>query len=527
MTVRNTFITRVVALVLVPLLMLPMFPVRSRAQAPSAAANGQAWPREFPSGNITFTVYQPQIESWKSRDLSGRAAVSVKDAISPQEQFGVIWFTAKTNVNRAENLVTLDDITLTRGSFPATPDRADQYLQALRASAPRQMGDLSLNHLLAEIAVAQAESAPQNPVPVKNEPPKIYVSSRPAMLVQVDGPPVLRQVPGYAWLRIINTYAVILLNQTQGAYYLHAVGAWFQSSALDGPWTVAAQPPTSLNAILATLTKGGQVNTLDHAGQYVDESAANGIYPTIYVSTVPAELIMTEGAPSYEPIAATPLLDVTNTDDNLIVDPATGLTYVLISGRWFATPSLATGPWTYVPNDKLPAGFAAIPVTHPRGVVLASVTGTPQAREAVINNNVPETAQVTRATTTLTINYGGSPQLQGIEGTPLQSVVNSPYPVIRVDAAAWYALKDGVWFAGTSVSGPWAVATSVPAVIYTIPPSSPLHYVTYAYVYDTTPQVVTVGYTPGYYGTVLAPTAVVVYGTGYVYPPVFVGSLWY
>jgi len=54
---------------------------------------------------------------------------------------------------------------------------------------------------MAEIAVAQAESVPQQPVPVKNEAPKIYVSSQPAMLVQVDGQPVLQQVPGYTWLR--------------------------------------------------------------------------------------------------------------------------------------------------------------------------------------------------------------------------------------------------------------------------------------------------------------------------------------
>jgi hypothetical protein len=36
-----------------------------------------------------------------------------------------------------------------------------------------------------------------------------------------------------------------------------------------------------------------------------------------------------------------------------------------------------------------------------------------------------------------------------------------------------------------------------------------------------------VGYTPGYYGTVVAPSTVVVYGTGYVYPPVYVGAYWY
>ena len=159
--------------------------------------------------------------------------------------------------------------------------------------------------------------------------------------------------------------------------------------------------------------------------------------------------------------------------------------------------------------------------------MLPSVAGTPPAQEAVIDNSIPETAEVNRATTRLTTTYGGSPQLQDIEGTPLQYVANSQYPVIRVDGSTWYALKDAVWFEGTSVNGPWAVADSVPDVIYTIPPSSPLHYVTYASVYGATPQTVTVGYTPGYYGTVLAPTGVVVYGTGYVYPPVYAGSLWY
>src|SRR5262245_27454609 len=122
MTLRIAWLKRVLASLLVPLLVLSMVPSRGFGQTPPAPAGDQAWPREFQSGSTTFTVYQPQVESWKSRDLSGRAAVSVKDAISPEEQFGVIWFTAKTNVNRAENLVTLDDITLTKANFPATPD---------------------------------------------------------------------------------------------------------------------------------------------------------------------------------------------------------------------------------------------------------------------------------------------------------------------------------------------------------------------------------------------------------------------
>jgi hypothetical protein len=127
--------------------------------------------------------------------------------------------------------------------------------------------------------------------------------------LRVDGQPVLRQVHGRA-AAVINTYAGILF-QSYGFYNLHAGVKCQRAPALQGPWNVATQPLASLNAILATLTKGGQVNALDNPGQYVAQSAANGIFPTIYVSTVPAELIMTRGTPAYEPIAATSLLDVT------------------------------------------------------------------------------------------------------------------------------------------------------------------------------------------------------------------------
>jgi len=45
-------------------------------------------------------------------------------------------------------------------------------------------------------------------------------------------------------------------------------------------------------------------------------------------------------------------------------------------------------------------------------------------------------------------------------------------------------------------------------------------------VYSSTPTTVFVGYTPGYYGTVLTTDGVVVYGTGYYYPP-YIGAVYY
>jgi hypothetical protein len=197
---------------------------------------------------------------------------------------------------------------------------------------------------------------------------------------------------------------------------------------------------------------------------------------------------------------------------------------VLISGRWFRAPSL-DGPLAYVPARKLPADFARVPQSHPAAAVLASVPGTPQAEEAVIENSIPQTATVPRKGLAFTPTFDGAPQLAPIEGTSLSYVINSPNPVIQV-GTAYYAVHNGVWFIASSLTGPWSVATAIPPVIYTIPPSSPLYYATYVRIYGATPEVVYVGYTPGYFGTVVSPDDVVVYGTGYAYQP-WLGTVWY
>ena len=70
------------------------------------------------------------------------------------------------------------------------------------------------------------------------------------------------------------------------------------------------------------------------------------------------------------------------------------------------------------------------------------------------------------------------------------------------------------------------MADSVPTQeIQKIPPSEPVYNVTYVTVYESTPEVVYVGYTPGYmwsYPWYGCP----VYGTGYYYPPYW-GSVYY
>jgi hypothetical protein len=198
--------------------------------------------------------------------------------------------------------------------------------------------------------------------------------------------------------------------------------------------------------------------------------------------------------------------------------------YILLSGRWFVAPS-AKGPWRYVAPDRLPADFARIPADSPKAAVLASVAGTPQAKAAVASNSVPQTATVNRKQAQFAATYDGNPDFVAVQGTALTYARNAAVPVIRVDASHYYAVSNGVWFVASSPRGPWVVATSVAPAIYTIPASSPLHYVTYVRVYGVSGDSVQVGYTPGYYG-VVSTGAVVVYGTGYRCTA-WVGSVWY
>ena len=112
--------------------------------------------------------------------------------------------------------------------------------------------------------------------------------------------------------------------------------------------------------------------------------------------------------------------------------------------------------------------------------------------------------------------YDGQPKFDPIEDTGLDYAVNTDYSVIKADGR-YYLCHEGVWYESESAQGPWTVSIDVPQTIYTIPPSCPVYNVRYVYVYDHTPEVVRVGYLPGYLGSyVYGPT--VVFGTGYRYP---------
>ena len=497
--------------------------------APDSPADsaGAAWPRQVQSGATTFSVYQPQVESWAGNQLATRAAVAVRDSgASAEPRYGVVWVSARTDVDKTSRQVSLDDFRITRSSFPSAGASAGPWAAELQRLLPRVEGTVALDQLESGLAVQQ-QVAKARETPLRDTPPRIIFSDRPAILVLIDGQPVLRPA-GNGIQRVINTRPLLL--QDNGRFYLHVFDGWMQASALVGPWSMVTAPPAALAAAMQAAVSTNQVDLL--TGDPADSTApaptlAAGTAPDIYVSTEPAELVVTAGEADYVPVDGTRLLYVENTTGRVFKSIADNQTYLLISGRWYRGPS-EQGPWAYIRAKDLPADFAAIPDSSAVENVKASVPGTTEAQEAAIANSIPQTATVKRAGTTLdpAPTIDGDPQLRPIAGTSLQYVLNASLPIIETGPAAYYAVQNGVWFVAPSVRGPWVVAASVPAEIYAIPPSSPLYYVTFVQVYGATSDVAYVGYTPGYFGTVLDPDGIVVYGTGYDYEP-WVGRYWF
>ena len=483
------------------------------------------WPRVVVRGSITNLIYQPQADFWDGHQLTARDAIGVQRAGQLSATFGVVTLKALTLVDKTKRLVTLEEIQIAGGYFPSVRPEAQDYLAIVRETFPKQLAGLSLDRL--EASFVPTQSLNRTSQPLNNVPPKIVVFQKPAILVLIDGPPACRPIPGTKLQRVINTRLLLLKDETE-RLYLHVFNGYLEAPSLEGPWSVAGHPPlgaTEAEKLAAESANSvdllsGQTEGSNNPPSVLNEASA----PAVYVSTKPAELILFDGQPNFLPISGTHLLYAANTTGNVFKLLSDQQTYVLLSGRWFRAASL-DGPWQFVPANHLPRDFADIPDNSPKENVKASVPGTQQAAEALIANTIPESTVVPRAIQMQNPRIDGAPRLKPVAGTPLEYVENSGTPIIKVDEHSWYGCQNGVWFEAASLDGPWAVAASVPALIYSIPPSSPLHYLTYVQVYGATPQEVYEGYTPGYMGTEVE-DGLVVYGTGYYYPP-WIGAEWY
>jgi len=480
-------------------------------QAAAAQAGFSAWPHTLVRDGATVTVYQPQATGWPERKrLSARAALSIVRPGEKHPLMGTIDLSLATAVDAGAGVVNLSDPQLISTHFPSLDT---QQAAALEAKVRAALTAMEIRQVPLASVQLSLKQLPVISIVVSNEPPIIFYSERPASLVVFDGEPVLVPAGKSGLTYAVNTNWNVFVDH--GTWYLLNNGFWFSAAQVGGPYSPVGHLPQAFQALNMEPAFNNAATDIP-AKPWPAKNAA----PQIFVSQKPAEIIVTAGAPTLRSVTGTGLQRVVNTPNVLFFHPAENLYYVQLSGRWFSAHAFA-GPWQFA-TDRLPADFSLISPTGPDAAVLASVPGTIAAQEAVLRAQIPATASLKRETAKLTVVYSGAPRFVPIPGTTMLYGVNTNTYVLQMNAI-YYACEAGAWFVAPSPSGPWMLADSVPAVVYTIPPTSPLYPVTYVRVYAVTPTVVTFGFTSGYLLGYVS-SGVLVYGTGYYYPPVIIAG---
>lgn len=482
-----------------------------------AQDNPAAWPKDIPTNQGAVVLYQPQPQELDGNELSGTAAFSILPFGKSEPVFGALFFTAELEFDRDNHLYSVRTAKVTNVRFSDQDSTIDleQLKAGIIAAVPGWNLTGSTDQLITTVEKAGKMA---DHTGFKNDAPVVIYRNKPSVLVLIDGDPKLQQVEGTSVKRIINTPFIIMKPEKDSSYYLYGGDHWMKSASVTSGWTLTKDVPASVK-------KAMEKNKQPSDSSSSMKTGDDGVVPEIVVSIVPAELLQTKGNPDFKPLTGTGLLYVDNTDDYIFREISTQRYFILKSGRWYTSGGL-DGGWKYIFADSLPSDFARIPTGSDMDAVLASVPGTPQAKDAVLDAQVPQTATVDRKTAgkNATVSYDGDPRFEAVDNTTLFLAVNASKTVFR-SGATYYLVDNGIWFESKNYNGPWEVSTSRPADVDKIPPSSSAYNTRYVYIYDHTPDVVYVGYTPGYMGAyVVGPT--VVYGTGWSYSPWY-GTTYY
>lgn len=465
------------------------------------------WPREFTVKKFLITVYQPQLESFKKNILEGRIAVSIK----PENKdilFCAAWFKATMDTDLDERIVTLEKMKITKVHFPDynNQEMIDKLSRVLEKEFEAWNITMSLDRLTASLD--EVEDLKTKSETLNNAPPDIYFRTIPSSLISIDGDPIMKDIKDSGLEYVVNTAFFIVREKGKSTYYIKGGKFWYQSDNVTSNWKATEKVPKDIMKLAEENIEATKPDSI---------SASITEPPALIVVTKPSELIQTDGEPDYQSIENTSLLYVKNTESDIIMDINSQEHFVLLAGRWYQSKTLADGDWKFTEPDKLPEDFSKIPDSSDMGNVRASIPGTMEAQDALLEQSIPQTAAVSRDSATVEVKYDGNPEFKKIEGTEVAYAVNTDKQVLRI-SGKYYCVDNAIWFVSDNATGPWKVSDVRPDEVDDIPPSAEVYNVKYVYVYDSTPSVVYVGYYPGYtYSYVYG--GVVVYGTGYHYHP--------
>jgi hypothetical protein len=195
--------------------------------------------------------------------------------------------------------------------------------------------------------------------------PKVFVSTEPAELIELNGTPSYLKVEGtQTLLWVNNTESDLFRMGTSGDFYFLVAGRWFKAATLDGPWTFATP----------TLPPDFKLISLEHPRSRVLASVPGTRQATeaVLLATIPrtarvnkkelkAPDVVYQGDPQFKAIEGSKgVQQAVNTDKDIVKHG--DLYYMCFQGVWFMSRA-ATGPWEVA--SSIPQEVYTIPASSP------------------------------------------------------------------------------------------------------------------------------------------------------------------
>lgn len=477
-----------------------------RSQAVETIKPGE-YPRKRAIEGATLIVHAPQIRSWRDFEhFESLVAIEVVPDGAGEPVVGTATVSGDTQVNMDDHIVIVTNPEVEQVTF-SDQAATDRWAEPVKASVGRSRIDIPVDLFVSYLSDDLVDVP--TPEGFNTTPPPIHVRLEPAIIVFVNGEAIDADIEGTPLKIIPNASFPIVHDPAAKRYYLLNNQQWLVAPALWGPWTVTGELPAAFSQIPPD-------SDFRQLKANVPPKSAGDQAPEVILTGEPAELIVIDGSPDIAPITGVGELSyVKNTSSPLFKLGKEW--YFLASGRWFRTTQLDGGKWTFV--SKLPDEFVSIPADSPVAYIRASVAGTPEARVAVLESMLPRRTSVAKdAQPEIQVTYAGEPQFETIQTTSISRATNTPYDVLLYDNS-YYLCYSGVWYIGSTPTGPWRVATEVPDVFYQIPADSPAYAVTGVTVASSSSTVIIYDSTPAYWSGVYIAYGIPVYGTGWYYPP--------
>ena len=171
-------------------------------------------------------VYQPQVNKWDGNRIDFRAALAIKPTGAKDETFGVIFATARTQVDKVARTVVFEDMKISKIDFPTLPEpRRGVRAPSCRRNSPPSVRTIALDRLQASLALAGVK------------PPTVAgaeQSAAGARQLLAGDPGADRRRAGASsrcpaqprFKRVINTRALILQGGLGDKFYIHVYDGW-------------------------------------------------------------------------------------------------------------------------------------------------------------------------------------------------------------------------------------------------------------------------------------------------------------